>query len=351
MTRSTFRHPLAVLLFALAVTGCAAGPHLTPDVEGVGGLASQEMEVPDRPDTSQLPMLYMDCEGIAEADCISGRPAYRLGARDEVSISLWGRPDLGSQMHADIGSQAASEVSLAGTISLPFLEPVQVAGRSLSEVRQQVDGLYRGVLEERPQVDVKILSCSSLHVDVSGEVARPGAYSICDDLMTVGEVLNRAGGLTNDANFGRGVLVRDGVPFLLNYRQPVASTASDVLLEAGDKIHFPSLREQVIYVFGEVENQGVFQIPGKGKDVLAALAEAGGADVVTGRARKFYLIRPSSNGRTVYEIDMGELLVGPPIALVDGDRLFVPPTSLATWNRWWRQFLPSILYRGVNEIY
>jgi len=296
-------------------------------------------------------MLRADCPDGAEPDCVAGRPAYLIGARDEISVFVLGRPDLGSQMQAEDSSRPASAVDSDGTIFLPFLGAVQVAGRSVPQIRKQVDDLYAQVLDQDPQVDVKVISCAARQVDLSGEVQRPGKYSICDDVVTVGELLDRSGGLTDQANAGRGVLVRDGAPFLLDYRPPVADSASDVLLEAGDKIHFPSQREQVIYVFGEVANQGVFQIPSQGKDVLAALAEAGGPDVITGRVSKFYLIRPSNTGRTVYEIDMGDLLVGPAIALVDGDRLFVPPTSLATWNRWWRQFLPSILYRGVNDLY
>lgn len=339
------------ILPALIALGCAAGPRLTPDVEGVGGLTSQSMEVPDRPDTSQLPSFSLDCGSLSESACVSDRPVYLVGPRDEITVFVWGRPDLGSQMRAEDGPQPSSVVGPDGTVSLPFLQPVPVAGRSQAEIRMVIEELYTAVLEDRPQVDIRLLACSSLPVDVSGEVARPGSYPICDDTVTVGEVMLRAGGLSADANAGRGVLVRGGAPFLLDYRQPVSQTASDVLLEAGDKIYFPSLREQVVYVFGEVLKQGVFQIPRDGKDVLAALAEAGGADSVTGRARKFYLIRPSSAGRTVYELDMSDLLMGPEIPLVDGDRLFVPPTSLATWNRWWRQFLPTVLYRGVNDFY
>ena len=96
----------------------------------------------------------------------------------------------------------------------------------------------------------------------------------------------------------------------------------------------------MVYVFGEVVEQGFHTIPPFGMTLLQLLARSRGMDTIDAQTRSLYLARPRGDRVVVYEIHFGDLLRAPEVALYEGDRVFVPPTGLSKWNRWWRQAIP-----------
>ncbi len=85
-----------------------------------------------------------------------------------------------------------------------------------------------------------------------------------------------------------------------------------------------------------------------GQELLEVLAEAGGLIHATSRSEAFYLVRPAADSTAVFELSFSELLVGEPVWVQDGDRIFIPPTKLARWNRWWRQAIPAFIFRAAT---
>lgn len=333
------------LAVTLGLAGCSGGPTLRADVVGVAGLVAAAPESPSAPPAAGLPRLDRSCDRRGDCPSSDPRPVYRIGPLDQIGVVVWGRPDLGSQFELDgSGGLRATEVRQEGTLDLPFLEPMEVAGRTIQEVRQAIEDAYTDLLDGETVVAAQVVRCRSTRVIVEGRLRRPGVYHVCPDLLTVGEVIAEAGGFEDDADLGRGTLLREGAPFSLDYLDPDLAV-SDMLLRDGDTLRFPAEGERLVYVFGEVRRQGAYPIPAEGMDLLEALAAASGFDVVSARTRKFYLIRPDGPADpTVFELDLGLVLEGPTIALHDGDRIFVPPTALAQWNRFWRQVLPLSVY-------
>jgi polysaccharide export outer membrane protein len=118
----------------------------------------------------------------------------------------------------------------------------------------------------------------------------------------------------------------------------------NILLEEGDVLSIPAAGERMVYVFGEVRQQGAYPIPPEGMDILGAIAKAGGfrEEAMT---RRFFLVRPQGGtAPEVYQLDFGRILEAPAVELADGDRLFLPPTALSRWNKFWRQVLPVGIY-------
>lgn len=336
----------ALLSAALTIAGCLGGPRLHPQFVGIGDLAEGNPDV--APHSSALDLPKVDaCPPGAGAECSawSQRPAYTVGPFDQLNVLVWGRGDLGSQMPPpDPGGSGGrvSEVQQDGTISLPFLGSVPVAGKTVSEIRDLVQGRYSEIVEG-PQVDVQLSACRSRRVSLEGEVAKPGVYPLCLDRLTVAEVLASAGGLGQRADPGRGTLLRQGAPFALDYRTPELG-AGGVVLEDGDVLHFPATGQRMVYVFGEVRRQGAYPIPPEGMDILHALGQAGGFGE-TAMTRRFFLVRPQGSAAPqVYQLDFGRVMEAPSVALADGDRLFMPPTALSRWNSFWRQALPVGIY-------
>jgi len=83
-----------------------------------------------------------------------------------------------------------------GTIALPGLGRIQVAGLTRVEARQHIEELYSKELKQ-PLLDVKIIN---LKVNVTGEVRSPGNIPLVKDRTTLIEVLGAAGGLTEKSD-------------------------------------------------------------------------------------------------------------------------------------------------------
>jgi len=332
---------VSVLAFELGLgLGCVRAPKLSPDVVGISRLPSWKPELsgPSLPSVTTLAAL--PAAGPSGEPVV--RPAYTVGPLDQLVITVWGRKDLGSQVPIGLnGELHGSTVREDGTVILPFLEPLQVRGKTIEEIRGLVGSRY-AKLVEKPQVDVKLQECASRGVQVNGEVARPGRYYLCADRLTVGEVLSAAGSPTLSADLTRGTLERGGTAYRLDASpKGVAEGSTDVLLEENDTVYFPRLDERVVYVLGEVVRQGTYPIPKQGLTLLDALGKAYGPDNVNYNVGGIYLIRKVPQGNLVVcKLKMAEILQAPDIYLTSGDRVFVATSGLTRWDRFWRKFLP-----------
>jgi polysaccharide export outer membrane protein len=93
-----------------------------------------------------------------------------------------------------------------GKISLPLINDVQAAGRTPSQLRDDITqrlGPFVGAAE----VTVSVNEINSFRVSVLGEVEKPGIYTLKQQMSLV-EVLALAGGLTPFAAPNRIVVVR-----------------------------------------------------------------------------------------------------------------------------------------------
>lgn len=124
---------------------------------------------------------------------------YVLGPGDQLQLNMYGQADLFS---------GPSTVLVDGTISLPFVGRVSVAGKTVQEVEFTVTELYKKYFK-RPYVTIVLAKPRQLTLAVSGEVVRPGTYPFTgsDQIPTVSQLLKLSGGVTPSANL-RNIQVR-----------------------------------------------------------------------------------------------------------------------------------------------
>lgn len=145
------------------------------------------------------PPLPSPTTDISSATTVADWSAFTLGPNDLVHVSVFGQPEY---------SPPASGIRVApdGTLSLPMLGAVHVAGKSADEVAIAVQaGLAEWLLE--PSVSVAVLEHSSRRYFVFGEVNTPGPYAM-DRPITALEALTSGGGLRAGANGEQIVIVR-----------------------------------------------------------------------------------------------------------------------------------------------
>jgi polysaccharide biosynthesis/export protein len=124
---------------------------------------------------------------------------YVLGPGDQLQLAMYGQADLFT---------GTSTVLVDGTISLPFVGRVPVAGRTVREVEITVTDLYKKYFK-RPSLTIVLAKPRQLTLAVSGEVVKPGTYPFTgvDQIPTVSQLLKLSGGVTPSADL-RNVQIR-----------------------------------------------------------------------------------------------------------------------------------------------
>lgn len=97
----------------------------------------------------------------------SGPVRYRLGPGDRLKMSVF-------RME---GYETTAEVMSDGTLNLPRLGSVPVWGLTMDDARKRITKGYAAILR-RPIVYLDLVQARPVRVSVSGEVQRPGLYSI-----------------------------------------------------------------------------------------------------------------------------------------------------------------------------
>ena len=201
---------------------------------------------------------------------------YVIGVGDELAVDVWQEQSLSS----------TATVANDGKILLPAIGPVDAAGETPSGLGREIARRLSNFNPRISQVTVRVVGYRSRSVSVLGEVASPGRYGFAEipDLLAV---LGEAGGPTPEARLSEVVIVHgDGngetreVVDLERYIE-AGEPSSLPGLRPGDTVFVPgategaSLGRNVVYVYGEVRDPGIYPLS-DGADVVEALLMAGG---------------------------------------------------------------------------
>ncbi|GAA4333170.1 hypothetical protein GCM10023149_39760 [Mucilaginibacter gynuensis] len=112
----------------------------------------------------------------------------------------------GSSSSANAQGQAY-QVEEDGTVALPVIGRIPVAGLSRLEAAKKIEASYKEKLLKDPIIEVKIVN---LKVTLFGEIKVPGNYPLIKDKTTLVDIIGEAGGLTDKANEKTIKIIRGG---------------------------------------------------------------------------------------------------------------------------------------------
>lgn len=136
---------------------------------------------------------------IGYADWSDQEPDYRLYPGDTIDITVPSAPELSKQ---------GIVIQPDGRVSMPLIDPVMAADRTVPEFQAELTRAYSRQLL-RPQVSVTVKTASPLKVFVGGEVATPGVYDMPGDINSLQAVI-QAGGFKTGARTDQVVIIRRG---------------------------------------------------------------------------------------------------------------------------------------------
>jgi polysaccharide export outer membrane protein len=266
-------------------------------------------------------------------------PGYTLGPGDELVLILTGDVELAYQL----------PITREGFIVIPQVGQLYVANLTLEQLRNvlytRLGRVYSGVKRGNNATTHFQVSVARVRVNqiyVTGEVARPGAYSL-SALGTVMTALYAAGGPTERGNFrdvritraGQVVDTLDLYDYLLR-----GNTRGDVRLEQGDVVFVPP-RSRRVQISGEIMRPAVYDLAA-GEDLRELIQMAGGLlpEAYTGRAQVERVLpptqrEPGGRDRTVMDVDLQAVLAqgAAPFHLDAGDRVTIFSVTTAIRNR------------------
>jgi polysaccharide export outer membrane protein len=304
--KSMVRRLAVAVLFAV-LSGCATLPTSGPNGSQIRSEIAE--------DASQLGITLVQVETVNDlprppgppkpfrADYTPPPPTELVGPGDilnvsifETGIALFGRSaTIGTDGSQGFDPAARAEkfpplrVGDQGTISIPFIGQLSVAGRTTREIETLVRGALRGK-SQNPQVLVSIAEGLTNSVIIGGDIAKPGRLVLPTNREKLSEVIALAGG-----NKGE---IRDLVVRVSRNDEVQEWRLSDVLDDPAIDVRiYPSDRITLIRqprsftVLGAPGQTNQFPFPSAKTSLIEAIAMAGGANPNSGNARAIFVFR------------------------------------------------------------
>jgi protein involved in polysaccharide export with SLBB domain len=160
--------------------------------------------------------------------------AYLVEPGDTLDVKFLYNPELNDQ----------PTVQPDGRISMLFAHDLPVAGKTVEQVRQEINEAYAKELA-KPGVSVALKGAAAWRITVGGEVAQPNTFSNTGPTPTLTQIITRAGGIKDTGDGTKIVLLRrvNGKPigYIMNFNDVSRGKLPDLDVELAsyDAIYVP----------------------------------------------------------------------------------------------------------------
>jgi polysaccharide biosynthesis/export protein len=345
------------LLLAISLAACA--PADGPSTGGVVAKANRD----------EIPILHLDANTVAALGPVkrtSGLSAFSgqsyvpgiIKPGDTIAVSVFDTGESGLFSAADASNVSFGEfaVSANGTVSLPFIGTVNVAGRSVNSAQQLLTDKLRET-SVNPYATVNITRKESDSYAVQGGVATGGSYDLTARSERLLDGIAAAGGAKGAPDETIVTLVRGSSTGSQSLAAIIASPDQNVAIQPGDVIVVGG-GEASFIADGALPSTGEFNFVEGDFTLAQAVARAGGLSNSRSNPRAVFVFRRLAEGesfilrdeqgnqrritgdiifRANYK-DPAEQLRANRFQMRDGDVLYVGNAPLANFAKFFQIF-------------
>lgn len=254
--------------------------------------------------------------GFSSASGQSSGTDYPVGAKDLLEVRVLEVPELNVERR----------VSDGGTLELPLIGAIPVAGLTAPEIADRVEQMLTAKYVNRANVSIVVKEFTNKPVSVLGAVQKPGSLSI-SGRWTLIKAITAAGGLASGAG-GKILVLRrsdnglsDALEISTEELFQGTTRVGDIPILPGDVINIPPRKALTVFCLGEVKAPGALTFDSDDRlSLLSVIAKAGG---LTDRASKTIRIKHrGDDGKDVEKaVDFKRIVSGrdpdPPIQAND----------------------------------
>lgn len=233
---------------------------------------------------------------------------YVLGAGDAVIIDIWGASQ----------NMIESEISPEGKIIVEGVGPLHLAGKSVKEANKYVNDVL-GKIYAESSISLSVGTTRSIVVQVLGEVATPGSYTM-SALSTAFNALYAAGGISDIGTLrsinvfrnGKNIATIDIYDYIFN-----GNVDGNVSLQDNDVISVGAY-ESIVNVQGKVKRPMLYEL--KENETLASLVKYSGGFMGDAYNEKLRVVRKSGREYSLFTVDKKNMNT---FVMCDGDSVYV----------------------------
>ncbi|MDF1543922.1 MAG: SLBB domain-containing protein [bacterium] len=237
---------------------------------------------------------------------------YVLGPGDNLIIYLWGR----------VEKQYDLTLDREGKLFIPQVGEILGWGLTLEEFSRNAKRSFSKVFSEF-ELTVSLGKIRSIRVYLTGEVERPGAYTV-SSLTSMFDAIYDAGGPNERGSMRNIQLKRQGelVAEIDLYKLLLeGDNSSDIRLKTGDAIFVPVAGPRIA-VSGEINRPAIYEL--KGESTASQILQLAGRPTARARLDRVMLERIGEKREwEIQDLDLSGAETTSEFPLKDGDRLTV----------------------------
>lgn len=196
---------------------------------------------------------------VVESQAAESEDQYLIRPGDEIEILVWEQPSFNT----------LTTVSRLGTIAIPLVGEIMVAGLTQEELKRDLEGKLAEFIRGEMNLTISIRNTDVLIVSVLGMVERPDNYPVVDQ-TSIFRILSTAGGTLENANLKKVKLYRQTGPEdyvtldLFEYLESGQMNSPAILVRPGDIVYVPkkenAVREMSEFLRDVIILFGIFRV-------------------------------------------------------------------------------------------
>lgn len=181
-------------------------------------------------------------QGLADSQPAIAYPEFVIQTGDEISIYIQSLNTVATQPFNVSGSYLVAQ---DGTIDMPILKKVQVAGKTLEELKSHITAL----VSEKVQNAYVIASFVNATISIFGEVNTPHRLGVSKPI-TIFEAIGAANGVTRNANIKQVEVLRtennEETKIVLDLTSPAIYQSPAYYLQKSDVVFVRPLHPVIV---------------------------------------------------------------------------------------------------------